>query len=45
MRVRPVVEDVAEQVDGSTPDRLRAEEVVWHEGDAGGEGWRDAGGV
>ena len=45
MRVRPVVEDVAEQVDGSAPDRLWAEEVVWHKGDAGGEGGRDAGGV
>ena len=37
MRVGPVVEDVAEQVDGRPPDGLREEEVVRHEGDAGAE--------
>ena len=46
MRVRPVVEDVAEQVHVRVRDGLREEEVVRHEGDAvlevGGDGVRGA---
>ena len=34
MRVRPVVEDVAEQIHVRVRDGLREEEVVRHEGDA-----------
>lgn len=43
MRVGPVVEDVAEEVDVGPPDGLRPEEVVLHELDPAGHRGRDAG--
>lgn len=41
MRVRPVVEDVAEQIDVGREDGLRPEEIVRHELDPGGHGGGD----